>query len=270
MKKVLFGLLALGSSALFGQDYYSPTNKDAEPLARFPIDITVQDGLMNYTLPKELVGVENKISLVEVSRVDGIRTFSGPKATAVCMGADKTPGCVVTHRNLDKNKDLAESAIKQKFADPNLRLQALNISKEFSDFEHSGNEPIGFIGALKPRKVPWVEPISASDKISKWNVEWQPNSAAPIAAYLYFDEKSKASTQSKTDPEKPIGTLENIYWSDFHASGTWKAGTSTGWFDITFNAAINQFDGFYGDTTSQGNVRKGRFHGDLIKAGVLK
>ncbi|WP_141731663.1 hypothetical protein [Oligoflexus tunisiensis] len=261
MMKVFIGLISLCSSVLFAQDYYAPTSKDKEPLARFPLSFEVQNGVMLYTLPAELTGVPNNVRLDLQSEVDGIRTFSGPKGTAVCMGVGDEPGCVVRHKGLQMNKELARTAILRRFEDPQLQRDALAISSEF--IEHSGNEPIGFLGALKRRSIKWVNAAPAG-RWSTYFVNERDGGRGEVN--ISFVETSDG--YQLTYPNGSRGDLSKVRWTAFHAAGNWAAAGSEGWFDFSFNEEINKFEGFFGSykTTSGGTVkvREGRWYGERL------
>jgi hypothetical protein len=238
MMKLWIGLISLCSSALFAQDYYSPTGKDKEPLARYPLNIAVQNGVMTYSLPPELTGIRNDVRLVLDSENNGIRTFTGPKGTAVCMGEGDKPGCVVRHQNLQMNKEEARKAIVSRFADTQLQRDALAIASDF--MEHSGNEPIGFIGALKLRQVSWKAP---STQWSSFFVDYARGFRENVA--ITFNPEKDATSVMRF-PNGDEGKLIVKNWSPFHAAGTWSARGSQGWFDFTFNEQINKFEGYFG------------------------
>jgi hypothetical protein len=262
MLKIFVSLLSLCSSVLFAQDYYAPTSKDKEPLARFPLDFKVQNGVMLYTLPAELTGVPNNVRLEQLSNIDGIRTFSGPKGTAVCMGEGEAPGCVVTHRGLQMNKELARAAISRRFEDPLLQRDALRIAEDF--IEHSGNEPIGFIGALKRRSVQWTN-AAPSGRWSTFFVNEINGGRGEVN--ISFVETSDG--YQLTYPNGSKGDLSKVRWTAFHGAGIWTAGGTEGWFDFTFNDEINKFEGFFGsykkDSSGQTiKVREGRWYGERV------
>ncbi|MDQ3231520.1 MAG: hypothetical protein M3Q07_06830 [Pseudobdellovibrionaceae bacterium] len=267
MMKLWIGLISLCSSALFAQDYYSPTGKDKEPLARYPLDFAVENGVMTYSLPPELTGVRNNVSLAQDSENNGIRTFSGREGTAVCMGEGNKAGCVVRHQNLQMNKEAARMAIVSRFADTQLQRDAMAISREF--IEHSGNEPIGFIGALKQRQVRWTAP---STQWSTFFVNDQKGGRENVA--IIFNPKDGATSRMRF-PNGDVGELIVSRWSDFHAAGTWSARNDKGWFDFTFNEKIDKFEGYWGyyklingkvaidnETKVPETTRVGRWHGN--------
>lgn len=243
MMKLWIGLIWLCSSTLFAQDYYSPTGKDKEPLARFPISVAVDDGVMTYKLPKELTGTdENSIRLVQVTDNSGIRTFAGPKATAVCMGDGSKPGCVVKHRDLQTDFEAARVAINNRFADNQLQLAAQSISREFIGNGDGSLEPIGFIGALKKRQQEWVIPAG------KWLTYFVDDTKEDRAALeITFNETGVEKTPPQLKIlEETVGELVEVRWTAFHAAGTWVIKGSKRWFDFTFNEQLNKFEGYYG------------------------
>lgn len=272
--KVMLTLLALSSSAAMAQDYYAPTDKEKEPVARFRLDEikikTEPNGnkYINYELPETLTGEKNVIVASEV-KLPGldqlpVRIFSGPNATVTCMGTDDKPGCMVTHRNLRLDANLAEVKINETYYDPELRTAAMQVVKEFQNpVEHSGNQPIGVLGGLKPRATKF-DPII----VGTWLSKYETADGRPMFAKLTLEKdtfegsfrysQTALPLSSQDWGKKPEGKISGVKYFGNRVIGRWAAGDSSGWFEYTFNNSKTRFEGYYG-VGENGSPRAGRW-----------
>ncbi len=267
MNIIKFGIACLLWSSVgtwaMAQDYYSPTDKDKEPLARFPLtDLKVETNsegksVLSYTLPLELTGRRNHVVLKEASALNSpVRVYEGPLAMATCMGAEGAPGCVVKHKSLDVDPLIASELINKKFADPEIRSAALAIS---NSFRHSGNEPIGFIGALVKRPDEFQLPKGS------WNTYFSMESSPQTVTNSTVEWNASAENVMKptyTYGAKAPGSFTDIQWQATHVSGRWLAEGQMGWFDFTFDSKMSKFDGYFG-FGEPGSPRAGRWFGTI-------
>lgn len=259
--KMMLMVLALGSSAVMGQDYYSPTDKEKEQVARFPLpplEIQTSNGekFIEYTLPEALTGETNRIRATQINLLgevsNTVQMFVGPNATITCVGTDKNPGCMVAHRDLKLDRTKAIAKINDKYFDPQLRSDAVLVMDDFQTVAHSGNQPIGVLGALKNRddsKIPrgsiqsYYLSTDENQRIvsTKATITWQKvwNSSAqrdelgPIAQY--------------TLGNGAVGDLYNVKRFGNHVRGNWRMNGKSGWFDFDFNNDKTRFVGTFGE-----------------------
>jgi hypothetical protein len=259
--KMVILTLALSSRAVMGQDYYSPTDKQKEPVARFPLDpleIRTANGekFIEYTLPEALTGETNRIKATainvpgEVS--DTVQLFVGPNATITCVGTDKNPGCMVAHRNLRLDRNKAVANINEKYFDPQLRSDAIVVMDDFQAVAHSGNQPIGVLGAVKNRDDSQIPRgsiqsyyLTTDDKqriiATKATINWQ----KVWNSQKQRDELSPVGTYTLTNGAK--GDLYNIKRFGNHVRGNWSMGGTSGWFDFEFSNDKARFVGTFGE-----------------------
>jgi hypothetical protein len=255
-------VLAMGSSAVMAQDYYAPTDKQKEAVARFPFaekpEIRINSNgekVITYTLPEMLTGQKNEIRATLVNLPgsedlpNAVQLFVGPKATITCMGTDENPGCTVTHRNLSVNLNKSKALIDQTYNDPQLRSDALLVVDEFQTIAHSGNQPIGFIGALKDRddsKLPrgtiqtyFARPTGEYNKAS---ITWKQR---VVQGKEELDQEADLRVGGLGN-----GKLTNVKQFGNRVRGIWTIAGKSGWFDFTFNNDKNRFEGTFGDYSS--------------------
>jgi hypothetical protein len=271
--KMMLMVWALASTGVMAQDYYAPTDKEKEPVARFRLDeIKIKtepngEKYINYELPETLTGERNVIVASEV-KLPGldklpVRIFSGPNATVTCMGTDDKPGCMVTHKNLKLNPVLAEVKINETYYDPEQRSAALLVVKEFQNpVAHSGNQPIGVLGGLKPRSAKAELPIAGT-----WISRYEIADGKQMFAKLTLEKDtlqgnfrfSSAVPANAMDwDQKPEGKISGVKYFGNRVIGRWTAGGRSGWFEFTFNNAKTRFEGFYG-VGDNGSARVGRW-----------
>lgn len=271
--------MAMSSSMVMAQDYYAPTDKEKEPVARFPLEeIRIQtingEKVIKYELPATLTGEVNRIEAKEVkipglnNLPNSVRVFAGDNATVTCMGTDDKPGCMVTHRNLNLDKDLAYAAINEEYFDPQLRINARSVVDEFhGPVEHSGNQPIGILGGLKPRESKANLPFTGT-----WITKYElPNGKLVFAKVTlrrtndgfggeyWYNATIPTGSGSDTWENKDKGTFSDVRYFGNRVIGRWAAGgSSPGWFEFTFSAAKTRFEGYYG-IKGPGSDRAGRW-----------
>jgi hypothetical protein len=267
--KMMLMVWALASTGVMAQDYYAPTDKEKEPVARFPFDvkpeIKIENGekVLKYTLPKMLTG---NVNVIRTTAVDlpglndlpnPVKMFVGEKATITCMGTDANPGCMVTHRNLSLNKDLAYQEIDRTYFDPELRLAARKVVDDFQSapVEHSGNQPIGVIGALKDRQdsgSPSGTVKTQFDRAGTITTAW--------ITWKIEDGTGKFANTAdfKLNGRQEKGSLTDVKQFGNRVRGRWSVANEFGWFDFEFNNAKTRFEGFYG-VGENGSARVGRW-----------
>jgi hypothetical protein len=270
--KMMLMVWALASTGVMAQDYYAPTDKEKEPVARFPFDVKPEiktengEKVLKYTLPTMLTG---NVNVIRTTAVDlpglsdlpnPVKMFVGDKATVTCMGTDSNPGCMVTHRNLSLNKDLAFQEIDRTYYDPELRLAARKVVDEFqrAPVEHSGNQPIGIIGALKDRqdaglpqgvmRTQFVRDGSLAVAQITWDTELV-NNKPRLKKELKFTVANSSIT----------GSLNGVEQFGNRVRGRWSAAGESGWFDFEFNNAKTRFEGTYG-LNENGSARAGTWN----------
>jgi len=250
------------------QDYYAPTDKEKEPVARFPFEVKPEiktengEKVLKYTLPTMLTG---NVNVIRTTAVDlpglndlpnPVKMFVGDKATITCMGTDSNPGCMVTHRNLSLNKDLAYKEINETYYDPQLRIAARAVVDEFQNpVEHSGNQPIGIIGALKERKdsgFPRGTLKTQFDRAGTITTAW--------ITWKTEDATGKFANTAdfKINGREDKGSLADVKQFGNRVRGRWSIANESGWFDFEFNNDKTRFEGFYG-VGDNGSARVGRW-----------
>jgi hypothetical protein len=267
--KMMLMVWALASTGVMAQDYYAPTDKEKEPVARFPFDVKPEiktengEKVLKYTLPTMLTG---NVNVIRTTAVDlpglsdlpnPVKMFVGDKATITCMGTDSNPGCMVTHRNLSLNKDLAFQEIDRTYYDPELRLAARKVVDEFqrAPVEHSGNQPIGIIGALKDRQdsgFPRGAVKTQFDRAGTITTAW--------ITWKIEDGTGKFANTAdfKLNGRDEKGSLTDVKQFGNRVRGRWSIASESGWFDFEFNNDKTRFEGFYGVGDS-GSARVGRW-----------
>lgn len=271
--KMMLMVWALASTGVMAQDYYAPTDKEKEPVARFPFEVKPEiktengEKYLQYTLPTILTGNVNVIKAREV-KIPGLEDLPNPvqmfvheKATITCMGKDTNPGCMVTHRNLSLNKDLAYREINDTYYDPQLRIAARAVVDEFQNpVEHSGNQPIGIIGALKDRKdggFPKGTMKTQFDRAGTITTAW--------ITWKIEDGSGKFANVAdfKINGRDEQGTLTDVKQFGNRVRGRWSIAGDYGWFDFEFNNDKTKFDGYFGSDKnlkpSDPPVRMGRW-----------
>lgn len=266
--KMMLMAWALASTGVMAQDYYAPTDKEKEPVARFPFEVKPEiktengEKVLKYTLPKMLTG---NVNVIRTTAVDlpglgdlpnPVKMFVGEKATITCMGTDSNPGCMVTHRNLSLNKDLAYQEIDRTYYDPELRIAARAVVDEFQNpVEHSGNQPIGIIGALKdrkdsgfPRGVVKTQFDRAGNMTTAW-ITWKTEDGTGNFAN---------TADFKINGREEKGSLTDVKQFGNRVRGRWSVANESGWFDFEFNNDKTRFEGFFG-VGGNGSARVGRW-----------
>jgi hypothetical protein len=258
--QVLFMVGAMGSSAVMAQDYYAPTDKQKEAVARFPFEKKPEIRFnsnggkeITYTLPEMLTGERNVIraTAVDLPGLDdlpnSVQMFVGDKATISCMGTDANPGCTVSHRNLKVNLARSEALINDTYYDPELRRDARLVVDEFQKVAHSGNQPIGFIGALKDRE----DAKAPKGKMTSYF-------ARPLGGHNTAEITWVLDEKQKLKPEAGLyvkglgyGQLTNVKQFGNRVRGVWSVAGNVGWFDFNFNNQKTSFEGSFGEYPSR-------------------
>jgi hypothetical protein len=273
--KMMLMAWVLASTGVMAQDYYAPTDKEKEPVARFPFEVKPEiktengEKVLKYTLPTMLTG---NVNVIRATAVDlpglndlpnPVKMFVGDKATITCMGTDSNPGCMVTHRNLSLNKTLAYQEIDRTYYDPELRAAARKVVDEFQTgpVEHSGNQPIGIIGALKDRQDGGLPkgPMKS---------EFVLDGSVTVAEITWVTELVDGKTRLRKDQIYTVanssitGSLTGVEQFGNRVRGRWSAAGKSGWFDFEFNNAKTRFEGTFG-MNENGSRRAGTWSSAL-------
>jgi len=147
MKVLVSFITLIFASGAFATEfnYMVPTSEELKPFATFKLQgsiIHATDGLikLNYQLPAELVGENYQpMSFVGRRKNDGQIDLRGDLGKAKCIEINSILNCDVEYEDLDIDLAAVELAINNQSANPQQRLNQLEVAKLFS------GEPVGIL-----------------------------------------------------------------------------------------------------------------------------
>lgn len=248
--QLLVGLLLASSAS--AEDYYAPVKKELEPRARIPLpEFIMNDGVISYTLPRDLTGREIKLQLERDPSLGNEipRIFRGNKATLACMGSNELPACVVTHKDLGLDNAEVSRFLRSKYRDPQKLKDAIDVALSFS----AGNEPIGIISKRS------VLPVKELPKV--WSVEILMNRQGNQSLMTV------ANTELSLDAAQFVSAgavwpLSAIGIDQLHIAADYMRAGRRHWMDLDVSTDKTSFEGTWGFFDAEGNP--------LRASGVLK
>jgi hypothetical protein len=144
---LLFSISAFAASNEYQGSYEFPQrkNQNFEGMNRYAITYKITETpsgkVMEYTLPAELTGVEQKISMQAIAQKDGSEIWVGERAAGHCQTIEGSVSCLLEFQNLEFNDTQRQLAIQNSPMIHTDRLRTLR--QQVGIFFES--EPIGIV-----------------------------------------------------------------------------------------------------------------------------
>lgn len=244
LKSIMFLSLAAMSfqAPVFAEDYYVPIKKELEPMARLPMPAFQMDNdTIKYTLPRDITGREINVELKRDNPNESFpRLYKGPLATLSCMGDDVLPACVVTHKDLNIDRNQVSQFLAEKYRDPNRLAEAKAVSEAFI----SGNQPIGFISK---RSNPPAKNVPAV-----WSVEMVENHGEGSALERRGNLVFTSDVTGRFDAEGgAVFDVSQVHRDALHLAGVVNI-DGIRWFDVFVSTDKATLNGSWGRYDAEG------------------